>query len=316
MENIYQIDEIEEVNSIFQQPWWLEVVAPGQWGEVVVKRGEEVAARMPYVIKKKYGLTALTMPPLTQTLGPWLRPSKAKYARRISEQKQLMNELIEQLPEVDYFCQNFSPFITNWLPFYWAGFEQTTRYTYRIEDLSDLEKVWQGFLDNIRTDIRKAEKKIVVRSDLGLDQFLRVNALTFNRQGMQVPYTPELIRNIDNACEIHNARRMFFAEDAKGQIHAVLYLIWDSNTAFYLMGGGDPDLRNSGATSLLMWEAIKFASTVSKVFDFEGSMIESVERFFRSFGGIQTPYYQITKMSRRMRMAYHGRELVKAIFDR
>jgi hypothetical protein len=236
----FEKNEIGETNSIFQQPWWLEVVAPGQWGEVVVKRGEEVAARMPYVIKKKYGLTALTMPPLTQTLGPWLRPSKAKYARRISEQKQLMNELIEQLPEVDYFCQNFSPFITNWLPFYWAGFEQTTRYTYRIEDLSDLEKVWQGFLDNIRTDIRKAEKKIVVRSDLGLDQFLRVNALTFNRQGMQVPYTPELIRNIDNACEIHNARRMFFAEDAKGQIHAVLYLIWDSNTAFYLMGGGIP----------------------------------------------------------------------------
>ena len=105
----FEKNEIGETNSIFQQPWWLEVVAPGQWGEVVVKRGEEVAARMPYVIKKKYGLTALTMPPLTQTLGPWLRPSKAKYARRISEQKQLMNELIEQLPEVDYFCQNFSP---------------------------------------------------------------------------------------------------------------------------------------------------------------------------------------------------------------
>ena len=66
----FEKNEIGETNSIFQQPWWLEVVAPGQWGEVVVKRGEEVAARMPNVNKKKYRLTALTMPPLTQTKGP------------------------------------------------------------------------------------------------------------------------------------------------------------------------------------------------------------------------------------------------------
>ena len=47
--------------------------------------------------------------------------------------------------------------------------------------------------------------------------------------------------------------------------------------------------------SLCMWEAIKFASTVTKKFDFEGSMIESVERFFRAFGAVQKPYIHITK---------------------
>ena len=60
------------------------------------------------------------------------------------------------------------------------------------------------------------------------------------------------------------------------------------------MGGGNPTLRNSGATSLCMWEAIKLASTVTKVFDFEGSMIEPIERFFRGFGAMQKPYFAIT----------------------
>jgi hypothetical protein len=63
------------------------------------------------------------------------------------------------------------------------------------------------------------------------------------------------------------------------------------------MGGSDPELRNSGANSLCMWEAIKFASTVTKAFDFEGSMIESVERFFRAFGARQVPYFQISKIN-------------------
>ena len=37
-------------NSVFEQPWWLDIVAPGQWHEVFVKdKQDHVVARMPYV---------------------------------------------------------------------------------------------------------------------------------------------------------------------------------------------------------------------------------------------------------------------------
>lgn len=307
---------INEVNSIFQQPWWLDAVAPGQWGEAVVKRGNEIVARMPYVTIKKFGMTAITMPPLTQTLGPWLRPSKAKYARQISEQKKLMNELITQLPEVDYFCQNFSPYITNWLPFYWKGFNQTTRFTYRLEDLTDLDRIWSGFNENVRNKIRKAQKQVEVRDDLSIQEFIKINEMTFIRQGMRLPYSTDLVQRLHSACQERNASKAFFAIDAQDRIHAAIYLVWDSNTAYYLMAGEHPELRKSGANSLLIWEAIKHASKVSTIFDFEGSMIEPVEEFVRAFGGRQTPYYQVTKMSRRMRIAYHAKEFIKAIANR
>jgi len=70
------------------------------------------------------------------------------------------------------------------------------------------------------------------------------------------------------------------------------------------MGGGAPDLRNSGATSLCMWEAIQFAATVTKSFDFEGSMLETVERFFRAFGAKQTPYFAISKINSKLLKTY------------
>ena len=82
-------------------------------------------------------------------------------------------------------------------------------------------------------------------------------------------------------------------------MHAALYLVWDERAAYYLLGGGDPELRNSGAHSLIMWEAIKHAATVSKTFDFEGSMVEPVERFFRAFGGRQVPYHRVTSINSR-----------------
>lgn len=301
-------------NSIFQQPWWLNALAPNHWHEAIVEKNGEVIARLPYVVKKKYGLTILSKPPLTQTSGPWLKPSQAKYTNQLSEQKELMQELIEQLPDYDYFLSSFHYSITNWLPFFWKGFSQRTAYTYVLEDLSDLDIVWKGFRENIRREIRKAQKKVTVRSDLGIEKFIQINEMTYQRQGQTFPYPVQVIRDLDAACVQHNARQIFFAEDTDGRVHAAIYLVWDKHSAYYLMGGGDPELRSSGATSLLMWEAIKFAANVTNKFDFEGSMIEPIERFFRAFGAIQKPYFVVTRAgTTRMKLLLSAQDLFKSI---
>jgi lipid II:glycine glycyltransferase (peptidoglycan interpeptide bridge formation enzyme) len=304
---------IPYVNSIFQQPWWLDAVAPSQWSEIVVEKNKEVIARLPYVTKKKYGLTLITQPPLTQTLGPWMAPLTGKYATQLAQQKEILTSLIEQLPPYDFFQQNFHYSITNWLPFYWHGFTQTTRYTYVIEDLTDLDQIWSNIQSNIRNKIRKAQKEIVVRTDLEIEQFLDLNTMTFQRQGLALPYSRELVQPLDAACAKHQARRILFAEDSQGRIHAGIYLVWNKESAYYLISGSDPTLRNSGAISLLIWEAIQFASTVTKKFDFEGSMIEPIEIFFRDFGAKQIPYFQVTHMSRRMKPLMAGRDIFKAL---
>lgn len=271
-------------------------MAGNSWNVVVVEKGGEIQAAMPYVMKKKFGLTLLTQPALTQSLGPWIRPTQAKYAKRLSREKDLMQALIDQLPPYTHFQQSWNHAVTNWLPFYWKGFEQTTRYTYRIDDLEDEGTIWEDVQSNIRREIRKAGNRegVVVREDLGIDEFFSLNEMVFSRQGKTLPYTKSFVENLDAAASERMARRIFIAEDSQGRRHAGVYLVWDDQSAYYLMGGGDPELRNSGATSLCMWEAIKFASTVTQSFDFEGSMIEPVERFFRAFGARQTTYYAVS----------------------
>ena len=288
--------ETEPSIPLFSQAWWLDAVAGESWDVVTVEKGGEIQAAMPYIVKKKLGLTLLTQPALTQNLGPWIRPTYAKYAKRLSREKDLMQSLIDQLPTYTHFKQNWHHTVTNWLPFYWKGFEQTTRYTYQIEELGDEEKIWEDVQSNIRREIRKASNRegVVVRDDLGIDEFFSLNEMVFSRQGKTLPYTKAFVENLDAAATERKARKIFIAEDSQGRRHAGVYLVWDSQTAYYLMGGGDPELRNSGATSLCMWEAIKFASAVTKGFDFEGSMIEPVERFFRAFGAKQTPYHAVS----------------------
>ena len=290
----------EQPGTIFMQPWWLDAVAPGEWGQVQVMNGDTVAARMPYRYTRKFGMKMLTMPPLTQHLGPWFNlPDDAKYSTQLSRQHELCNALLNQLPPFDFFRQRFSTRVTNWLPFYWQQYNQSTQYTYVIPDITDPEVVWSGFNDTARRQVRKAQKQLDI-TEAGIEEFYNINNLTFERQGMKNPYSLSLMKRLDAACKERDTAKIFKASDSKGNTHAVLYLVWDTDTAYYLMGGGDPELRSSGAASLLMWEAIRFASNRVSQFDFEGSMVQGIERFFRTFGAVQTPYFRITKVNNRL----------------
>jgi hypothetical protein len=296
-------DETSYANAIFQQPWWLDAVAPGHWDEVTVERDGRVVARLPYVMRGRRRLRVLTMPPLTQTLGPWVERSAAKPARALSEEHELLALLESALPAADAFVQHFSPTMLNALPFHWAGYRLELQYTYRLEGLRSEEALWDGLRSNIRREIRKARSRVEVSDNVALDRFHAIWAKTFSRQGLRTPVSLVELERLDAACAARGARTMLCASDDAGRVHAVSYVVADEHAAFYLIGGGDPELRTSGASSLLMWESILRARAVTDVFDFEGSMLRPVERFFRSFGSRQTPYLRVSRARAHARAA-------------
>lgn len=297
-EKYRQLCEVQDDIPIFSRPWWLDAaMGEENWNVVMVENQGEILGCFPYTFRKKIGMTIITMPKLTPMFYIYIRyPEGQKYATRLAYEKRIISGLIDQLPKVPSFHQKYHYRFTNWLPFYWKGYRQTTRYSYIIEDLHDLDAVFDGFRDNIRREIRKARKKVNVAESDDVELFYQMVGRTFRRQNRETTFSRELLERVDEAARKQGARKIYFARDKEtGVVHAGLYLVWDKNSAYYLAGGSNPDLRNSGAGSLLMWEAIQFAATVTNRFDFEGSMIEPVERFFRSFGAVQKPYFSIFK---------------------
>lgn len=300
-----EISAKEESIPIFSRAWWLDATAGDEnWNVALVTSGGQIKASMPYVMRRKFGMKVVSQPALTQTLGPWLRPlnENASHAKRLSQDQEMMEELIAQLPRFDYFTQNWHYSQTNWLPFCWQGFQQTTRYTYILNDLQDMGNVWAGFHNNVRRNCKSASERhqITLRDDLPLSDFLSLNRMTFQRQGLKVPYSDEYVRRIDEACQKQNCRKYYIAVDREGRRHAGCYVVWDKNSAYGLINGSDPALRSSGALSLCLWQAIQDAARVTQKFDFEGSMLQPVERFVRHFGAVQTPYFNISKMPSRL----------------
>jgi Acetyltransferase (GNAT) domain len=306
-------DSIPWVNSLFEQPWWLNCVAPGAWDAVEVRRGDAVVARLPYARRRRLGLQTIVQPLFTQTLGPWVAPTEGKPARRADNERALLGQLIEMLPPFDIFRQCCATALTNWLPFYWAGFEAAVRYTYRIEDLTDLDLVQRNFQEHVRRGIRKASKAVEVDHDYPLEELLRLDVKTYERQGMKLPHSHDLFRRLDAECAARGARRIFGAVDAQGRTHAALYIVWDERTCYALVNARDPEFQAFGANTLLYWEAIRLASEVSRVFDFEGSMVKQVEHFVRAFGGRQTPYFCIHKTGLKAHPAMAARQARHAL---
>ncbi len=288
---------------IFFKDWWLDTLCGEEKWDVacVFNKNNEIIAALPYM---KKGSNRIGMPPFTQSMGPYIvEPEDIKYTNKIGNQVKYMDELIEQLPKISYFNQRFHYNINNWLPFYWHNFKQTTRYTYILPDLSDIDAIHAGLRENVRRNLKKAGKeeiKVTPSEEIdSLSAILSANHIL--KKGED-----KLLRRIYKSCSQHECGRIFAATDKNNELHAMIYLVWDDNQAYYLIGGSIPKYKRSSAMTLLIWESIKFAATITKSFNFEGSMIRPIERFFRAFGAIQTPYFQVYKYNSFLLRLYVG----------
>jgi len=284
--------------SLFCKSWWLQAVCPKNLEVLVLYKGDRIVAGMPMVSIRKFGYEKISMPYLTKILGVLLEPpTSQKYTIILSNEMRILKELVKAIPPFDNFTINFHYSFNNWLPFFWAGYSQTTYYSYVIPDLGDTDKVWENFSGTTRTEIRKAEKTgIQVEESDNIEEFIRINTLTFSRQSLSPPYPDNLVRAMDNICRRQNACKILLGRDLQGRVHAMYYVVYDPCSAYLLMAGADPALRNSGAQYLICWAAIQSLSSLSKQFDFTGgSFLPNIESHFRNFGGILIPYYTISK---------------------
>ena len=291
------MESIKEVNSIFEQPWWLDAVAPNSWDCAIVKDGETVVARWPYVKKRRLGFKLYGKPACTQTLGPWINCAVTNKVKALAKKKELYEKLLAQIPSRGNVDIVLDSSVEYFLPFHWAGYRIEPTLSYRFTDLTDLDLLFKGIKDSRRTVIKNAAKGLTVSESDDVQLLIEMQKKTFSRQKRSLPIPEDVIRRVDEVCKEHSARFMLVATDNKGHIHAASYFVYDSNICYYIMSGADTEYRNSGAGSLLIWEGIKKAATLSKAFDFEGSNIADIEMNFRTFGAPFIVNYRITRFN-------------------
>lgn len=284
------------------QSWWLDAVCgPQAWEAAAASDRQGIPGGvLPYFKTRYGGLPVVRQPPLTSYAGPWFHPDLQEIMpahQQLAAQHRIMQELIGQLPRVLFFQQCFRPEIQNWLPFYWAGFRQTTRYTYVLPDTTDLPGLYRGLKNTLRTDLRRAEQGTEILTVENPEPIFRLNAQSFARKGRRQPYSLKTFQNLHNALAVRRQSLALLARDREqGALQAGLYLAFDSRQAAVLLSGFDPAHSHAGALHSLYWRAVQFCAARKLRLDFEGSMQPGIERVFRGFGGRLTPYFQVRRI--------------------
>lgn len=293
----------EPTIPIFATDWWLDAIAgAANWDVALVRTNGRIVGAMPFVVRERFGMTVIKNPALTPILGPWVLPNGEKTTSRLANEQKIMLSLIEQLPRFDHFRQSWARGASNWLPFYWNGFNQTTEYTYVLSPLDDLDALWNGLESARRKHCKQGVDrfKLRVRDDLPLEAFIALQKMTLEQRGVAAGYSEDDLRRIDAACAQRNCRKILIVVDEAGRHCAGTYTVWDSTCAYAMIKGSDPEMAHTGAPSLCQWESIKFSATVAPKYDFLGNMNKTIEPYVRSFGTVQTPFFSINKTPSRL----------------
>ena len=279
--------------DIFCYSWWLEAITKSNFKILTVTEENEITAGIPMALDAQ---NKINTPPITRTSGVLYKHREGTSDRnRKSLERKWLKALLEFIPPDDFVQMCFNHHFTDWLPFRWKGFKQTTRYTYLIDYIDNtITDLWNNVdIDNQRIIRRAEEKGITVSVSDDFELVYRFEELSYERQGMRFMIPFNELKSLDDAIKLRGRRVIFTACGSDGIIHAVLYSAFNSKTAYSLLSGSDPDLRNLGGHTLVMWEAIRFFFGKVNYFNMCGSDIERIEAHLKGFGGNLTPYYMI-----------------------
>jgi len=279
---------------VFLEPWWLDAAAgPSMWSAVVVER-RGVLSVLPYVVRRRLGLSYISQPLLTQHLGPWF--SKAPSEINLGLQHQLLEGLAETLPNAFGYRQSWAPEIPNWLSWSWRGFKQTSRCTYRVPGGNSVDSAWSRLEGRCRNDIRSAQShpEFEISRSNDVDSVIEIVASVFSKQNLRSPLDDLDFQAFDERLAQGGHRQIFTATVGERCV-AVAYTVQGQAHTYYLLGGTTPKSVR-GALTACVWKAIEDSLSEGKGFDFEGSMLRPVEHFIRAFSPEQLWMNQLTSV--------------------
>lgn len=271
----------------------METVCHGKQWDISLAHDDNggIIGAMPYLLGSKVGLRYIIQPQLTQYSGPWYKSDDT--AQRHYADIQFRAHL--QFVHPVLFQQNFAPGLTATEG--WQDYTVTPRTTYRLEDISDPQRLFDHFDRSRRQrQIRRAEKTLFPDTDITPAQFARFHADYWQSRGKKDLLSQDFMVHIINAALQREQGVLLALRDCEGTLQAARFVAYDHNCAYALLSALHPQHPN-GASPLLFWLILQQLSGRCRSFDFEGSMDPNIAFSYSLYGAQPTTYYQLTRCS-------------------
>lgn len=287
-----QYAELAKGAGYFVQPFWLDLFGDGVSAYAVTK-GEETLAVFHLFVYKHLHKSFVISTPMSQHIGLYIFEKKEGTYGAQTQAKRIIRALADFLKKeypnafVD-FCLPAK--ITDVQPLLWSGLHASPKYTYRLDITASEGALLKGMSPERRKNIRQAEKAgYEILKDTHPGKVAGLIVKTLEKAGS--PTHSEILKGITHSVD---SSVFFILVMHAGTPVACAVAGTDNDTAYYLAGGHDSEASDSLAGSLALWQLILEAkSRGCHFFDFMGSSLPSVERYFRGFGAVLVPHFRV-----------------------
>jgi hypothetical protein len=248
---------------------------------------------------KKMGLPYFINAPFTPHCGFFMQHKSSNNANAHTTIKNILTSITDFLYTQNLHWIQFA-FPTSTIDmqaFIWEDYLVLTKYTYQLDLNQDTQHLFNNLASEKRKSIRKAESdQIQIKKVTKTDTIQMMLEETFIRN--KIKYDKALFKNIISVFANQENSIAYAAYNSEGKLMAATFCLIDNTTCYYLFGGTNQDNPHHGAAVSCMWHSILEAKEKKiKVFDFEGSMLPFIEKYFREFGATLVPYYEVKKQS-------------------
>ncbi len=266
--------------NVYSLSSYLNIVTAGKWDALVAGDYEYI---MPLPLKKKFFVRLSLQPKFTQQLG---------ILSKHTITPETVSAFFKAIPaNIKYLELKLNKF--NDTTLLETGEVRLNR-NFELDLIQSYDSLRKMFSDNTKRNINKAVKngvKVVMTDSKTFFAFFKYHfGKQFGRALKKKDYAA--LAKLLNFGNYHKyfTNLYYAAVDDKNNIQAAAFFIRYKRKLYYLDGISSPEGRNKSAMFAIFDKVIRSHSSQNIILDFEGSNIDSVARFYKGFGAIETRY--------------------------
>lgn len=258
---------------IYAYSWYLDCVADN-WDALVLNNYEAV---MPLSRRRKYGLNYIYQIPWVQQLGIFSKDN-------IDER--LIHNFIDHIPKkyvlVDYNFNSKNNFSSKYV---------VKRINYVLNLDKSFDEISQNYNKNRKRIIRREFSDYIIDKNGSVEDFLDL----YINQNVNYKTHKDSYEKLQKLLNIKHSSVHIWNVYKSEELLAGLIWLNDKNRITYLLPVATDLAKKDNIPTFIINELIKEYQNTNYILDFEGSMIEGVASFYRSFGAVKEEYYSYTK---------------------
>ncbi|MBV9960872.1 MAG: GNAT family N-acetyltransferase [Parafilimonas sp.] len=243
------------------------------WDGIV---GDDYDVIMPVPWRKKAGIKYCYDVPFIQQLGVFGK----------SVQQQDIEICIKLLTR----AYKYGDYPLNFMNNYGIG---KSSNNYMLSLASNYRSTSSFYSDNLKVNLAKAEKHSFKYVDASAEEAISIFQNLYAGKFLHV--TKNVYLNFYKLCTAKAKENNLIVRKAtlNEDVMAINLLLKDKFRLYNLMPSTTAEGKKISAGHFLLDNIIKEFSQTGLILDFEGSDIKGIERFYKSFGAINQPYYKI-----------------------